>query len=99
MAMWGGGTARRSGIDADVLAELRAIREEIHTLAERVSQAASRDDLKLYVTQQQFDDHLATEREKTLDDKGDWRWWAAFSLSIFAVVVAFASAHIGIVIR
>ena len=91
----GGGRSARGGVDGEVLAELRAIREEIHALSERVAQAASREDLKGYVTQQQFEDHVAAHDGKM----ADWRWWAAFGMSVVAVIISTISAHVGLVLH
>ncbi len=86
---------RSSGsVDGEVLAELRAIREEIHALSERVANAASRDDLRDYVTQQQFDDHVAAHSGRI----ADWRWWAAFGMSGAAMLLSLF-AHVGLVFR
>ena len=93
--LFAGGQRRAGSVDGEVLAELRAIREEIHSLSERVALAASRDDLKLYVTREQFDDHLAAETVK----KADWRWWATLGVSLTAIFMALASAHVGLIIR
>lgn len=82
-------------MDGEVLAELRAIREEIHALSERVADAATREDLKGYVTQQQFDDHVAGEGGK----KADWRWWASFGMAGGAVVVSLISSHVGLALH
>ncbi|HZC07766.1 MAG TPA: hypothetical protein VE338_19165 [Ktedonobacterales bacterium] len=83
------------GVDGEVLAELRAIREEIHALSERVADAATREDLKGYVTQQQFDDHIAGEDGKVLG----WRWWATMGMSSAAILLSLISSHVGLVLR
>lgn len=95
--LFSGGQRRATGsVDGEVLAELRAIREEIHALSERVAQAASREDLKLYVTRDQFEDHVTADAGK----KADWRWWVTLGVSISAILLTLASAnHIGLVIR
>lgn len=82
-------------MDGEVLAELRAIREEIHALSERVADAATREDLKGYVTQQQFDDHVTGEDSKVLG----WRWWATMGMSGAAILFSLVSSHIGLTLR
>ncbi len=88
MALWGGGGGGRSVINEAVLAELRAIRAEIHDLAERVGQSATRTDLDQYIRkdvfleataghQQAFADHLRWHR--SLGE--GWRVWAPFVLA------------------
>lgn len=81
-------------VSGEVLAELRAIRDEIRTLSERLSLAASREDLKGYVTQQQFDDHLAAESDK----KQDWRWWAVYAMSGMGLLLGI-SGHIALILK
>jgi hypothetical protein len=76
---WGGGPS--AGVDEAVLAELRAIRAEIHDLSERVSAAATRDDLHDYVTAEAFKAHLDAHRVRV----EDWRIWAPFALSSLAL--------------
>ena len=95
--MWlgNGGQHRAGSVDGEVLAELRAIRGELRALADRLALAASREDLKGYVTQKQFDDHVASHDGK----KADWRWWAAFGLSAGAILLSILSAHVGLVLR
>ena len=94
--MFGGGNVRGGGgIDGEVLAELRAIRAEIAGLSERVALAASRDDLKSYVTQQQFEDHVRGHDGQ----KADWRWWAAFGLSAAAILLSLLSAHVSLALH
>jgi hypothetical protein len=74
------------GVDEAVLAELRAIRREIHDLSERVAVSATRDDLHNYVTAETFAAHLAAHRVQ----RESWRAWtpvtlatAAFCWSVF----------------
>ena len=86
---------QHNGVDGEVLAELRAIRMEIKGLSDRVADSATREDLKGYVTQKAFDDHVAAEGNK----KADWRWWASFGMAAGAIVVSLMSAHIGLVLR
>ena len=86
---------RSGSVDGEVLAELRAIREEIHALSERVAQAASREDLKGYVTQQQFGDHVGAHEGEVVG----WRWWATLGMSAAAIVLSLLSAHVGLVLR
>jgi hypothetical protein len=68
------------GVDEAVLAELRAIRAEIHDLSERVAAAATRDDLHDYVSAETFRAHEEAHRART----DGWRIWAPFALSIAA---------------
>jgi hypothetical protein len=75
------------GIDGEVLAELRAIREEIHSLSERVADAATREDLDAYVTKEVFDAHVSAGRRAA----DLWNRW----LPIGIAVCAFAWAIIG----
>ena len=72
---WGGVSA--PGIDEAVLAELRAIRTEIHDLSERVAAAATRDDLHDYVTSTTFHAHEEAHRARA----EGWRTWAPFVLA------------------
>ncbi len=53
MSMWWG----KQSVNEAVLAELREIRVEIHALTEQLGKAATREDLKGYVTQASFDHH------------------------------------------
>jgi hypothetical protein len=71
-----------AGIDEAVLAELRAIRAEIHDLSDRVAAAATRDDLHDYVTAATFRAHEETHRSR---GEG-WRAWAPFALASAAFI-------------
>ena len=68
------------GVDEAVLAELRAIRREIHDLSERVAVSATRDDLHDYVSAETFQAHIAAHRAQN----ESWRAWAPFTLSTAA---------------
>jgi hypothetical protein len=68
------------GVDEAVLAELRAIRAEIHDLGDRVAAAATREDLHDYVTAETFRAHLDAHHMRM----EGWRIWAPFTLSTAA---------------
>ncbi|WIG60485.1 MAG: hypothetical protein OJF49_003233 [Ktedonobacterales bacterium] len=74
---------RQAGIDTAVLEELRAIRAEIHELAEKVGQAATRDDLADYVTREAFDAHVNQHKERV----ADWRFWLPYALTALMFVL------------
>lgn len=76
---WGGSAS--AGIDEAVLAELRAIRAEIHDLSDRVAAAATRDDLRDYVSAETFKAHEQAHRTRM----EGWRIWAPFVLSSAAL--------------
>lgn len=78
----GSGGGMRGGIDGEVLAELRAIREEIHGLSERVAQSATREDLADYVTKEVFQAHVESGRRAT----DLWNRWGSTALAGVAVV-------------
>lgn len=78
------GMGRRGSVDEAVLAELRAIRAEIHDLAERVATAATRDDLDGYVPRAEYEAHLKSHTT-TIDTR---RWWATYGLSVIAIVTS-----------
>jgi hypothetical protein len=65
------------GVDEAVLAELRAIRQEIHDLSERVAASATRDDLHNYVSAETFQAHVAAHRAQS----ESWRAWTPIALS------------------
>lgn len=73
-------TTYAPGVDEAVLAELRAIRREIHDLSERVAAAATRDDLHNYVSGEAFQAHLASHRAQA----ESWRAWAPVTLATAA---------------
>ncbi len=77
---WRGGSG--AGVDEAVLAELRAIRAEIHDLSERVAAAATRDDLHNYVSADAFKAHEEAHRSRA----EGWRVWAPFALAAAAFV-------------
>lgn len=83
-------SARRgaSGVDEAVLAELRAIRAEIHDLAERVAAAATREDLHGYVTQTAWEAH---QREHEQAQQGV-RFWLPYALSVGTFIFWLISA-------
>ncbi len=68
------------GVDEAVLAELRAIRREIHDLSERVAASATRDDLHNYVSAETFQAHLATHHAQS----ESWRAWTPIALATAA---------------
>jgi hypothetical protein len=76
---WGG--AASAGVDEAVLAELRAIRAEIHDLSERVAAAPTRDDLHNYVSADTFRAHEEAHRSRV----EGWRVWAPFALASAAL--------------
>lgn len=86
---WGGGTA--SGVDEAVLAELRAIRAEIHDLGERVAAAATRDDLRDYVSADAFRAHEEAHRARL----EGWRVWAPIAVSATALLWSFFWTVVG----
>jgi hypothetical protein len=61
----------QSAVDDAVLAELRAIREEIRHLSERVGSAATREELDGYVRKEAFEAAQA-EHDRALQS---WRSW------------------------
>lgn len=61
-----------------MLAELRAIRDSVERLGERIGQAATRDDLKNYVTADVFKHHLDSH-QKGLEN---WRTWLPWGVGI-----------------
>ena len=58
-----------------MLAELRAIRDSVERLGERIGQAATREDLKNYVTADVFKHHLDSH-QKGLENWRTWLPWA-----------------------
>ena len=69
-----------------MLAELRAIREDLgkklDTLAEKVGESATRDDLEDYVRKDVFSAHVA-EHQRMIEG---WRGWLPIALSAFALL-------------
>ena len=65
-----------------MLAELRAIREEISKLSDKVGAAATREDLKGYVTRGEFETHVAGH-QRVMEG---WRGWLPIALSAFALL-------------
>lgn len=73
-----------------MLAELRAIREEIRRLAERVGDAATREDLGAYCTVQRFEDHIKGHRARV----EGWRAWLPIVISALSLLAGiFALLH------
>lgn len=88
--MFGRGSGRSGGVDGEVLAELRAIREEIHALSERVAGAATREDLDGYVTKEIFDAHVASgQRAADL-----WNRWLPIGIACCAFLWAIIGPYI-----
>ena len=85
----------RSGVDGEVLAELRAIRQEIHELAERVGNAATREELGDYVTREVFDAHVEGHR-RVVDG---WRGWVPIGIASFAVFWNLIGPYVHIGVR
>lgn len=63
---------------AEMLAELRLIRQQLERLGERIGQAATREDLKNYVTLDVFKHHLESH-QKGLEN---WRTWLPWGVGI-----------------
>ena len=93
MARWWGKGAyehEAEAVNGEVLAELRAIREEIHALTERVAASATREDLQSYVTKEVFDAHVvASQRANDV-----WYRWAPSVVGGLAVLWAIVGQHI-----
>lgn len=88
MALWW----RRddSGVDGEaMLAELRQIRQQIEHLADRIGAAATREDLKNYVTVDLFKHHLESHA-KSLEN---WRVWLPWAVSIAFALYELFSGH------
>ena len=69
-------------VDEAVLTELRAIREEIRRLAERVGESVSREELRDYVTTERFDSYVRSRRALV----EGWRGWTSLGISTVAMV-------------
>lgn len=82
--MWG-----RAGINEAVLAELRAIRDEIHQLSDRVSQAATREDLKEYLKRDEFAAHVRSHQQ-VLEN---WRVWLPWAIELALTLYALFGLH------
>ena len=76
-----------TGVDGNaMLAELRAIRQELQHQSEMIGKSATRDDLKNYVTVDLFRHHLESH-QKGLENWRTWLPWAAcFGLALFEVM-------------
>lgn len=61
-----------------MLAELRAIRLQLEHMSERIGQAATREDLKNYVTGEVFRHHLESH-QKGLEN---WRTWLPWAVGV-----------------
>ena len=88
MALWW----RRDEPDVDgnaMLAELRAIRESVERLGERIGQAATRDDLKNYVTADVFKHHLESHAKAS----ENWRVWLPWAVTIALGLFEILSGH------
>lgn len=81
-------------VDSAVLAELRAIRDEIAKLSDRVAAAATREDLREYVPMTTFRDHIEQQRMTAVN----WRAWAPFAVSLVALLLSLVG-HIGLSLR
>jgi hypothetical protein len=79
-----------TGVDEAVLAELRAIRAEIHDLSERVAAAATREDLHDYVSADVFHAHEEAHRSFV----AGWRAWAPFIVSGLALLWNVIGPHV-----
>ena len=66
-----------------MLAELRQIRQQLEHLSERLGQAATRDDLKNYVTADLFKHHLESH-QKGIEN---WRTWLPWAVGILVALV------------
>jgi hypothetical protein len=88
----GRGLARgQAAVDDAVLAELRAIREEIRHLSERVGNAASREELDGYVRKEAFE-AAQQEHDRSLQS---WRSWLPILIGGAALLMTLAQ-HIRI---
>ena len=81
------GRKDETGVDGNaMLAELRAIRQELQHQSEMIGKSATRDDLKNYVTVDLFRHHLESH-QKGLENWRTWLPWAAgFGLALFEVM-------------
>lgn len=86
----GGRDGRAGSVDGEVLAELRAIRQELQHMSERVANAATREELDAYVTRDAFDAHVL--QGQRLADL--WQRWVPTGLSAFAIGWAIFGPHI-----
>jgi hypothetical protein len=77
---------RGPSVDDSVLAELRAIREEIRHLSERVGSAATREELDGYVRKEAFEAAQA-EHDRALQS---WRSWLPIVISAVALLLTIA---------
>jgi hypothetical protein len=92
MGIFGLGWRRqgRAGVDGDaMLAELRAIREQIEHLGERLGQAATREELKNYVTADVFKHHLESHAKAS----ENWRVWLPWAVTIVLGLFEILSGH------
>ena len=87
MALSGGRRNEDEVVDgAAMLAELRQIRATLERLSERIGQAATRDDLKNYVTVDLFRHHLESH-QKGLENWRTWLPWAVgTAIALFEIL-------------
>jgi hypothetical protein len=83
--MWGS----RRDVYSELLSELRALRSEIRTLADRVGQSATRDDLDDYVTRDVFNAHLEEQKRRMQD----WHFWLPYVVSALSLLLWFMEAN------
>jgi len=89
MALWW--RKDEAGLDGNaMLAELRAIRESVEHLSERIGQAATRDDLTKYVTNEVFKHHLESH-QKSLEN---WRVWLPWAVMVLLGLLELANGHL-----
>lgn len=88
--------AGAQSVDVAVLQELRAIREEISKLAEKVGRSATREDLDDYVRQEEFRAHVEGHR-RVIDG---WRGWLPIALASGAILWnLLGGPHLALVMR
>ena len=73
-----------------MLAELRQIRQQIEHLADRIGAAATREDLKNYVTVDLFKHHLESHA-KSLEN---WRVWLPRAVMVLLGLLELANGHL-----
>lgn len=75
-------------MDEAVLTELRAIRAEIRTLADKLAQTATREELGGYVRREEFEMHQASHRSLAMG----WQRWVPVAISAVALLLMLLSA-------
>ncbi len=86
--LWG--RKDESGVDGNaMLAELRAIRESVERLGERIGEAATREDLKNYVPLSLFNHHLESH-QKGIEN---WRTWLPWAVMVLLGLLELLSGH------